>query len=180
MHKKKHSLKFSDAVEVIIAKFQEEQKIRSFNEAVESYILRKQQTDPQKPKSTLIEELEQYDCVFRTLLTNPDGTFSILCKEKHRIPLQACLTRVKRYAHFDKKCRPIGEETKPQQRWQQREQQTRPYKDGYMDTNIPTRGTWKCPLGKSPSFCTNNPCDRKQQCLDEERTFRQFKEAREQ
>jgi len=44
------------------------------------------------------------ECPYRTLLK--DG--NVLCEEKHKIPLQACINRQKRYVHMGKKCRPIG------------------------------------------------------------------------
>ena len=43
-------------------------------------------------------------CPYRTLLK--DG--NILCEEKHKIPLIACITRQKRYIAMERKCRPVG------------------------------------------------------------------------
>ena len=53
------------------------------------------------------EQKSVYDypeCPYRTLLK--DG--NILCEEKHKIPLRACITRQKRYIAMERKCRPVG------------------------------------------------------------------------
>ena len=70
-------------------------------------------------------------CPYRTLLK--DG--NVLCAETKKIPLEACITRQKRYLHFERSCKPIGMERKRRPR----KYQTEDYSQ-WHDATKPFRG----------------------------------------
>ena len=85
-----------------------------------------------------LQWIQEHPCPFRTIV-NDKGKFTILCSETDKLPIEACMTRQKRYVHMQRNCRPLKKDKeKPQKKWQDRTQEpkTRPYKrdtDGYYD-----------------------------------------------
>jgi predicted CopG family antitoxin len=87
-------------------------------------------------------------CPFRTIIKGKSGGFYVLCAETKKIPLEACITRQKRYLQFEKKCKPIGYKPKP--KGQNKPMKTRIYKDefesdyypNYMDSDAFFRDDW--------------------------------------
>jgi predicted CopG family antitoxin len=73
-------------------------------------------------------------CPFRTIIKGKSGFF-VLCAETKKIPLEACITRQKRYLQFEKKCKPIG--YKPKLKAQSKPMKTRIYRDEFESAYYP-------------------------------------------
>ena len=81
------------------------------NKLLDIYVSKSAGLEP----ATEQEQKSVYDypeCPYRTLLK--DG--NILCEEKHKIPLIACITRQKRYIAMERKCRPVGRPRPPRRK----------------------------------------------------------------
>jgi len=64
----------------------------------------------ENPQTNKIEDLEQKPCSYKTLIKTKRA-LEVLCAEKHKIPLEACQNRQKRYQLLNQDCIPIGMET---------------------------------------------------------------------
>jgi hypothetical protein len=146
MAKKLYAWRYSEDVANFILDYQKKHKLKNVDDALKLIIQRLQYLEDlaleqkEQQAENPIEWLNQNPCPYRTLIQEKEG-FSILCAEKHRLPLQACMTRQKRYLQFNRKCRPIGME-KPKKAWQKKiEPKTRTWKphDEFEQAYYPDR-----------------------------------------
>lgn len=69
-------------------------------------------TPQEQPKApSVFEYFKDHSCPYRAVVKEPSGSFSVYCQTK-KIPAEVCMTQQKRYAHFDRNCRPLSK--KPQ------------------------------------------------------------------
>lgn len=113
---------------------------------------------------------QEHPCPYRTL-GNVKGNAAetqVLCAETDKLPLAACITRQKRYLHFEHSCQPLAKQrilekmTKPQRQ----QPTTRPFKgnDHEQEGVLPR---FYCPDGHTPTFCHgNHPCDKRLTCAE--------------
>jgi len=142
MPKKGKFMRLSEDVIASLEKYKADHELKTEDEALRLIFQRLQYLEDlaleqkqQQQSENPIEWLNDNPCPYRTLIKEKDG-FSILCHEKHKLPLQACMTRQKRYQQFDRKCRPIDLENK--KRWQKRaDTKTRKYKDEFERAYYP-------------------------------------------
>lgn len=111
---------------------------------------------------------QEHPCPYRTLVNmkgNADET-QVLCAETDKLPLAACITRQKRYLHFEHSCQPLAKQrilekmTKPQRQ----QPTTRPFKgNDFVQEGVLPR--FFCPDGHPPSWCHGgNSCNRRLTC----------------
>lgn len=81
-----------------------------------------------------LQFVEDNPCPYRTIIKDKSG-FIVLCAETKKIPLEACITRQKRYIQFNKKCIPIGFKPKPKSKPQT--QKTRIFRDEFERAYYP-------------------------------------------
>jgi hypothetical protein len=101
-------------------------------------------------KENPLEFAHQNPCPYRTVVQEK-GKFLVLCAEEDKIPLEACVTRQKRFLHMERKCKPLSYKP-PIKRWQQRAQQeprTKIYR-GDSDYFNPSDDYFKDDWGATP------------------------------
>jgi hypothetical protein len=101
-------------------------------------------------KENPFEFARQNPCPYRTVVQEK-GKFLVLCAEQDKIPLEACVTRQKRFLHMERKCKPLSYRP-PIKRWQQRAQQeprTKIYR-GDSDYFNPSDDYFKDDWGATP------------------------------
>jgi len=154
MPKKLYAWRLSDDVNSFIEQFKEKHKLKNVDDALKLIIQRLQYLEDlglEKTKEPSLTEqlhkeeealdwMEKNPCPYRTLVKGHKGLYEISCAERHRIRMEECMTRQKRYLQFNRKCRPIGME-KPKKAWQNKaEPKTRTWKpDDFEQAYYPDR-----------------------------------------
>lgn len=126
--KRKSSL--DDVISLLIETYQ---KFESQDKPKESQSLPDVQNIPQAFNP--FEFAQNNPCPYRTIIKCKSG-FMVLCAETKKIPLEACITRQKRYLQFNKKCIPIGRE-KPKKPHANKPMRTRIYRDEFESAYYP-------------------------------------------
>lgn len=109
---------------------------------------------------------QEHPCPYRTLV-NVKGNAAeshILCSETDKLPLVACITRQKRYLHFERSCRPLKQDKEKPAKPQRQQPTTRPFKgNDFVQEGVLPR--FFCPDGHPPSWCHGgNSCNRRLTC----------------
>jgi predicted CopG family antitoxin len=124
LKKEKRLKSLNDVIEFLIRQYQSLQIKEAPKEAPET-------KSPDNP----FEFAQNNPCPFRTIIKAKSGGFYVLCAETKKIPLEACITRQKRYLQFNKKCKPIG--LKPKPKPQSKPMKTRIYRDEFESAYYP-------------------------------------------
>jgi hypothetical protein len=108
----------------------------------------------------------EHPCPYRTLV-NVKGNAAethILCSETDKLPLAACITRQKRYLHFERSCRPLKQDKEKPAKPQREQIRTRAFKgNDFVQEGVLPR--FFCPDGHPPSWCHGgNSCNRRLTC----------------
>lgn len=126
MVKKTINFRLSNDHVNVLQKYATDHSLANMTEALEHILSSlnspSQTAQPTQPETSL-EWLEKHPCPFRTPLLNTKTGKQILCWEKHRLPIEACITRQKRYIQFNRKCLPDGYAAKkktPPKAWKER------------------------------------------------------------
>lgn len=69
-------------------------------------------TKEQPKLPSVFEHFQEHPCPYRAIVKEKSGSFSVYCDTK-KLPAEVCITRQKRYLHFDRNCRPESKAKKP-------------------------------------------------------------------
>lgn len=106
----------------------------------DAYQQNQNQNEVKENQNNPYEFAQKNPCPYRTLIKSRDG-FYVLCAETKKIPLEACVTRQKRYLAFEKKCFPISLSKKPKAK-PQKPMRTKIYRDEFERDYYPDNDSY--------------------------------------